>query len=57
MIKWLIWAIRNRGYLYDIRQLTVGGHCGLCGAWIDKAIVERGWEWSMCDKCAGKEEE
>jgi len=53
MIK--LWAIKNRHYLFDIRQLVVGGHCGLCGRWVDKAIVEKGWEWTVCNKCDKEE--
>jgi len=56
MIKWLLWAIKNRHYLFDIRQLVVGGHCGLCGRWVDKAIVEKGWEWTVCNKCDKEEQ-
>jgi len=50
-ITWLIYAIKNRWAMFDIRELTVGGHCGCCGAWVDKAIVEKGWKWTLYEKC------
>lgn len=45
--KW----IKQKFYLYDFEDLAVGGHCGCCGSWVDRAIVEKGWEWTLCDKC------
>ena len=38
--------------LHDIRDLVVGAHCGLCGAWMPDEIIEKIWTWGMCDKCA-----
>lgn len=35
-----------------IDNLVVGGHCGLCGEWVDKAIVPVYWRWTVCPKCA-----
>lgn len=34
--------------LYDIEDLVVGAHCGVCGHWIANEIVERAWPWSLC---------
>ena len=25
-----------------------GGHCGLCGKWLQDAIVDANWPWSIC---------
>jgi len=46
-----VWAKRH-WHLYELSELTVGGHCGCCGKWVDKAIVEKDWEWTLCDECA-----
>ena len=32
-------------------KCVTGGHCGLCGVWMTDEKVEKGWEWSVCDKC------
>ncbi len=37
--------------LYDIEDLTTGGHCGVCGAWINNDILPKDWPWSVCQKC------
>lgn len=37
--------------LYDIEDLTIGGHCGLCGKWIADEIFDKGWSWGMCKEC------
>lgn len=44
--------------ILDLRDdLVVGGHCGLCGAWMPDAVVEEAWRWGMCDKCAKAKDE
>jgi hypothetical protein len=53
----LLWMLRNRNYLVDIRSLTVGGHCGCCGKWVGNAIVDKDWRWTLCDRCAGDKRE
>ena len=56
LLKWLGWAFRRRGTLVDIRDLMIGGHCGLCGAWVEKAIVSKESDgWTVCNKCAGED--
>ena len=35
--------------LYDIEDLTVGGHCGCCGRWLPNEIVDKFFKWSLCD--------
>ena len=45
------WAKRH-WHLYEVSELAIGGHCGCCGKWVDKAIVEKGWEWTLCNECA-----
>lgn len=37
--------------LYDICDLTIGGHCGCCGAWIPDEIFPKIWTWGVCKKC------
>lgn len=43
--------------LYDIEDLVIGGHCGLCGRWIPDEIFDKMWRWGICDKCAEYEDE
>ncbi len=43
--------------LYDMKDLTVGGHCGLCGAWMPDDIFDKGCPWGMCAKCAKAKDE
>ena len=38
--------------LYDIDDLTVGGHCGCCGKWVTYCIVPKDWAISICERCA-----
>ena len=45
--KW----IKNRFNLYSIEDLAVGGHCGICGSWIEEIIVPKIWPYSICEKC------
>ena len=35
-----------------IQNITIGGHCGLCGTWVERAIVPVYWRWTICEKCA-----
>lgn len=37
--------------LYDIEDLTIGGHCGCCGEWIADEIFEKEWPWGLCQGC------
>jgi len=43
--------LNSHGYYY-LPDLTVGARCGCCGKWVEKAIVEKGWEWSLCGVCS-----
>jgi len=43
--------IKNKFSLYDIQDLVIGGHCGCCGEWIDKVIVDEDWQWGICENC------
>lgn len=43
--------------LYDPVDLQVGGHCGLCGRWIEGELLPKDWAWSICDQCMKKEGE
>ena len=38
-----------------IAGLKVGAHCGLCGKWIERELVDRAWPYSICDECAEPE--
>ena len=31
--------IKNKFDLYDIEDLSIGGHCGCCGDWIKDRII------------------
>jgi len=37
--------------LYDIEDLTTGGNCGCCGAWINDEIFPEIWAYGICKKC------
>lgn len=50
-IPWLLYVISNRSMMYNIKDLVVGGHCGLCGKWCGEVIVEEGWRHTVCDEC------
>jgi len=41
--KWFI--------LYDLEDLQIGGHCGICGRWIEDEIMDKGYAWSLCENC------
>ena len=43
--------IKRLFHLYDIEDLKIGGHCGLCGKWIPDEIFEKWWAWDMCKEC------
>ena len=43
--------VKRKLDLYDIEDLTVGGHCGLCGSWIEKEIFPKEWPYGVCSKC------
>jgi len=49
--RFLMW-LAERLAPYTMLYLQVGGHCGLCGKWVEHAIVEREWSWTLCEKCA-----
>lgn len=44
--------IKKLFILYDIGDLTVGGHCGCCGKWIPNKIFLKEYAWGLCRKCA-----
>ena len=37
--------------LYDVEDLQIGGHCGLCGKPIPDEIFEKIFPWGMCKEC------
>lgn len=43
-------------HYYRIDELSIGGHCGLCGAWIPDEIFPDYWRWGICDKCIKESE-
>jgi len=51
MNKWIRNWIKRHFCLYDIEDLTIGGHCGCCGAWIHNEIVPEDWPYSLCQNC------
>jgi len=51
---WLRKKIKSYFELYDISDLTVGGNCGICGAYLPEDIFPKNWRWGLCDKCARK---
>lgn len=49
---WRNW-VKRTFWLYDVSDLTVGGHCGCCGKWTPNAIVALDWRITLCDVCEG----
>ena len=37
--------------VYNIDDLVIGGHCGLCGKWIDNQIFSKYPRVGICPKC------
>ena len=46
MRRWL----HKKGW-YKINELAIGGHCGLCGAWIGDEIFPEEWRVGICIAC------
>ncbi len=46
--------IKSLFNLYDIVDLKIGGHCGICGRWMAHDIMPQEWPWSMCVNCETK---
>ncbi len=34
------------------KRFAIGGHCGLCGKWIDNHIVGKNSRVTICDDCS-----
>ena len=35
-----------------LRWGAIGGHCGLCGKWVERCLVPSYWRITICDSCA-----
>ena len=33
------------------KAVQAGGHCGLCGTWIDYELFPVAWPYGICEKC------
>lgn len=56
--RWLRNLVKRWFWLYDISDLEVGAHCGICGAWMPLTIAVKGWDWNICNNCGfGKHRE
>ena len=33
------------------KYYQVGGHCGLCGKWVDDEILPQEWAITICNAC------
>ena len=53
----LLEKILNKYGWYRPHKLVIGGHCGLCGAWISDQVFPKWWRWGVCDKCAKESED
>ena len=51
LINNLIENFLEKHYYYKIENLIIGGHCGLCGAWIPDEIFPKFWAIGICKKC------
>lgn len=50
-IKKIIYRWFNHFGYYHIKDMQAGGHCGLCGCWVQEHVVVGDWPWTVCDKC------
>ena len=41
--------IKNWFLLYDIKDLTIGGHCGRCGKRLPNKIFLKIWPYGVCE--------
>lgn len=42
-----------------LREIQVGGHCGLCGKWVERCLTDVVWGVTYCAECmsnGGKQE-
>ncbi len=51
MKKFIREWLKEKFNLYDIKDLTIGGHCGGCGDWINNIILPKNWAVGICKKC------
>jgi hypothetical protein len=42
--------ILNHFKYYKISDLQIGGHCGMCGKYINE-IFDKIWPWGLCEDC------
>jgi hypothetical protein len=42
--------LNHFGY-FQIDQLQIGGHCGICGKPISDKIFDKVWSWGLCGEC------
>ena len=54
MLEELKWKYQEWILKQFKKYYTVGGHCGLCGKWVDNAIVDKDWEITVCEECGSK---
>ena len=45
--RWIKSKLEYWGY-YQIKDLQIGGHCGLCGKWIPDEIFPSYWAIGIC---------
>ena len=45
--------LKRKFNLYDIKDLTAGGHCGCCGQWVKDEIlpITPFGGITLCDRC------
>ena len=55
MIRKLLQHIKEKLIDFVISEIAVGGHCGLCGQWVETCLVSRYWRVTICDECAKAE--
>lgn len=48
--KYQAWILKQFKKYY-----VIGGHCGLCGKWVDNVIVDKDWKVTICEECGSKE--
>lgn len=45
--KW----VKRKLDLWEIDDLQIGAHCGLCGNYVEDEIIPKEWPITVCNKC------
>ena len=58
-MNWIKRRIRQFIVATVLEEIQVGGHCGLCGKWVERCLTDAVWGVTYCAECmdnGGKDE-